>query len=93
MVYWFFNFFKTTSFVLPEKDCLIAFPVFASGVILIVSLSSEYSGIVDFSFGVIGCNDSNIHVDFMFGSSDMTIVGTKHDGSQVVIFKDGKYVI
>ena len=41
----------------------------------------------------IGCNDSNIHVDFMFGSSDMTIVGTKHDGSQVVIFKDGKYVI
>ncbi|MBR2891989.1 MAG: aminopeptidase [Bacilli bacterium] len=40
-----------------------------------------------------GCNMSHTHVDFMFGSKDMTIVGTKHDGSEVIIFKDGKYII
>ena len=41
----------------------------------------------------IGCNQSNIHVDFMFGSSDMIIIGKKHDGTEIVIYKDGKYLI
>ena len=40
-----------------------------------------------------GCNMSHTHVDFMFGTKDMTITGTKHDGTEVVIFKDGKYII
>jgi len=40
-----------------------------------------------------GYNNSLIHVDFMFGSKDMPIVGVKHDGSEVVVFKDGNFVI
>ncbi|MDY0210775.1 MAG: aminopeptidase [Acholeplasma sp.] len=40
-----------------------------------------------------GYNKSLIHVDFMFGSSDMSIVGIKQDGSEVVVFKDGNFVI
>lgn len=40
-----------------------------------------------------GYNKSLIHVDFMFGSSDMSIVGVKHDGQEVVVFKNGNFVI
>lgn len=40
-----------------------------------------------------GYNNSMSHVDFMFGSSDMQIVGTKQDGSQVIVFKNGNFVI
>ena len=41
----------------------------------------------------MGCNISNTHVDFMFGSSDMKITGTKEDGTEVIIFQNGKYII
>lgn len=41
----------------------------------------------------LGCNISNTHVDFMFGSRDMTIMGIKKDKTEVVIFKDGRFVI
>ncbi len=41
----------------------------------------------------LGYNASNIHVDFMFGSSDMEIVGTTHDGKKVQIFRKGNFVI
>jgi len=37
----------------------------------------------------MGVNDSAIHVDFMVGTKDMSIVGIKRDGSEFVIFKDG----
>lgn len=40
-----------------------------------------------------GFNSSLNHVDFMFGSEDMSIVGLKQDGSKVEIFKDGNFVI
>ncbi len=40
-----------------------------------------------------GCNMSHTHVDFMFGSSDMKITGTTHDGKEIVIYQDGKYTI
>lgn len=40
-----------------------------------------------------GYNKSLIHVDFMFGSKDMSIVGVKQDGSEVIVFKDGNFVI
>ena len=39
-----------------------------------------------------GCNDSLIHVDFMFGTSDMRIVGIKEDGSEVVFFDNGEFL-
>ena len=40
-----------------------------------------------------GINDSMIHVDFMIGSSDMSIVGVTESGERVQIFKDGNWVI
>lgn len=41
----------------------------------------------------LGINNSMIHVDFMIGSKDMSIVGIKKDGTRVQIFKDGNWVI
>lgn len=38
-------------------------------------------------------NDSLNHEDFMFGSADMNIVGTTHDGQEVLIFEAGNFVI
>ena len=40
-----------------------------------------------------GVNNSMIHVDFMIGSKDMSIVGVMKDGTRVQIFKDGNWVI
>lgn len=40
-----------------------------------------------------GINSSMIHVDFMIGSSDMSIVGIMKDGKRVTIFKDGNWAI
>lgn len=36
-----------------------------------------------------GINDSMIHVDFMIGTADLSIVGIKENGERVQIFKDG----
>ena len=41
----------------------------------------------------LGVNDSMIHVDFMIGSKDMSIVGVTKDGKRVQIFKDGNWAI
>lgn len=41
----------------------------------------------------VDLNDSAIHVDFMIGSADLSIVGTTFDGQQVQIFKDGTWAI
>ncbi len=41
----------------------------------------------------VGSNQSMVHSDFMFGSKDMQVVGTKKDGTKVVIFKDGDFVV
>ena len=38
-----------------------------------------------------GINDSMIHVDFMIGSRDMSIVGITKTGERVQIFKDGNW--
>lgn len=40
----------------------------------------------------LGGNDSLNHVDFMFGSKDMSIIGETYDGQEVVVFKDGNFV-
>ena len=40
-----------------------------------------------------GANKSMTHVDFMFGSEDMHVVGIKEDGSEVVIFNKGNFII
>jgi len=39
-----------------------------------------------------GGNDSLLHVDFMFGTSDMKVVGIGEDGSETAFLVDGEYV-
>ncbi|MBQ1492242.1 MAG: aminopeptidase, partial [Blautia sp.] len=38
-----------------------------------------------------GINDSIIHVDFMVGADDLSIVGMRPDGSESTIFQDGTW--
>lgn len=38
-----------------------------------------------------GCNNSIIHVDFMVGSSDLSIIGHTKKGEDVVIFENGNF--
>ncbi len=40
----------------------------------------------------LGVNISMTHVDFMFGSSDMSVVGECFDGKKVEVFKNGNFV-
>lgn len=39
----------------------------------------------------LGVNDSLVHVDFMVGSKDMSIVGKTEEGQEIIIFKDGNW--
>ena len=38
-----------------------------------------------------GVNDSLTHVDFMVGAKDLDIVGVKHNGEKVQVFKNGNW--
>ena len=40
-----------------------------------------------------GANSSMTHVDFMFGSRDMHVVGTKENGETVTLFENGNFII
>lgn len=40
-----------------------------------------------------GINQSLIHVDFMFGTKDMTIVGITKDGQEIEVMKDGNLTL
>ena len=40
-----------------------------------------------------GANNSMTHVDFMFGSADMKVVGVREDGSEVLVMNEGNLVI
>lgn len=39
-----------------------------------------------------GGNKSLTHVDFMFGSNDMSVIGIKQTGEEVIIFQNGNFV-
>lgn len=41
----------------------------------------------------VGCNHSMAHSDFMFGSSDLSVIGITKDGKEVTVFKDGNFII
>ena len=41
----------------------------------------------------LGVNHSMAHVDFMFGSADLDVVGEKADGTRITVFKNGSFVI
>ena len=40
-----------------------------------------------------GLNDSITHVDFMIGSSDLSIKGYTFDGKEIEVFKNGTWNI
>ncbi len=48
-----------------------------------------YEKLTDEECKARGINDSMIHVDFMIGSKDMSIVGIQPDGTRVRIFENG----
>ena len=39
-----------------------------------------------------GSNDSGVHVDFMFGTADMSVTGVTHDGEEITVFENGNFV-
>lgn len=41
----------------------------------------------------LGGNDSMNHVDFMVGTSDLSIIGIEENGDEIVIFKNGNWAI
>lgn len=41
----------------------------------------------------LGGNQSMTHVDFMFGTADMKVVGTTYDGKQITVMENGNFVI
>jgi aminopeptidase len=50
-----------------------------------------FENMTDEECKVKGINDSMIHVDFMIGSRDMSIVGVTKDGKRVQIFENGNW--
>ncbi len=50
-----------------------------------------FEGLTDEECKARGINDSMIHVDFMIGARDTSIVGVKFTGERVQIFKDGTW--
>ena len=55
-----------------------------------------YPGALDMSMEertALGINDSMIHVDFMIGTRDLSIIGIDKDDKQIQIFKDGTWAI
>ena len=34
-----------------------------------------------------------VHVDFMFGSSDMEITGITQDGKKIKVFENGNFIV
>jgi aminopeptidase len=36
-------------------------------------------------------NDSIVHEDFMIGTKDLEIIGTRESGEAVIVFKDGNF--
>ena len=39
-----------------------------------------------------GSNDSGVHVDFMFGTADMSVTGVTHEGEEITVFENGNFV-
>ena len=52
-----------------------------------------YETMTDEDFKKMNFNESMNHVDFMIGSKDLSIIGTKFDGTKVQIFKEGNWAI
>ena len=56
------------------------------------SLSDTHGKSVDELINM-GINMSDVHVDFMIGTSDLKISGVTYDGTEVLIFENGNFVL
>ncbi len=54
---------------------------------------NNYSNLTQEEVKSYDLNDSIIHVDFMFGTKDLSVVATTYDNKVVQIFKDGEWSI
>ncbi len=52
-----------------------------------------YENMTDEEIAAVDLNKSMVHVDFMIGSEDLSIVAQTYDGKTVQIFKDGTWAI
>ena len=43
------------------------------------------------SFMAAGGNDSQVHVDWMIGTPDMTVTGIKSEGSRIALLEAGEW--
>ena len=53
----------------------------------------DYEKLTEEEIEAVDLNKSMIHVDFMIGSADLSIVAETYDGKTVQIFKDGTWSI
>ena len=53
----------------------------------------DYEKLTEEEIEAVDLNKSMIHVDFMIGSADLSIVAETYDGKTVQIFKDGTWAI
>jgi aminopeptidase len=54
--------------------------------------TGDIAGTTEEEWERLGYNDSNIHTDMM-STTDRTVTATLPDGSEVVIYKGGEFVI
>ena len=59
----------------------------------ISGLKSDFEKLSEEEIEAVELNKSIIHVDFMIGSKDLSIVAETYDGKTVQIFKDGTWSI
>ena len=52
-----------------------------------------YSEMTGDELSELGVNDSMIHVDFMIGAPDLSIIGHTFDGRDIEVFRNGNFVI
>ena len=55
----------------------------------LVNTIKDYANYTNEEMHKRGVNDSSIHVDFMIGTKDLSIIGIKRDGSEFTIFENG----
>lgn len=58
-----------------------------------VECINNYQNLSDDEINKININKSSIHVDFMIGTSDLSIDAITYNGDKISIFKNGEFVI
>ncbi|MDR1914843.1 MAG: aminopeptidase [Clostridiales bacterium] len=52
----------------------------------------DSDGMTKEEIAAVGLNDSLVHIDFMFGTEDMSIIGIEYDGTESDVFVNGLFV-